>query len=257
MNGAQPLVSIITACFNARPTIGQAIDSVRSQTYQNIEYIIIDGGSSDGTVEIIKGNANAVSFFISEPDNGIADAWNKGLARAKGSIVGLLNADDALDPRAVETIVAGIGTDERVVTYGITKMFEHAMTDVVFEMKPQYNKERLEYGFGFMHTSCFTTRIVYDIVGGFDTRYRIAIDTDFLLRCIRAGIPFKPLCNVVYMRSGGLSDHRVIAARIEYYGQLLRYGYPPLRIGIAAVRFAYFELRRRVVRFLKHAIGKA
>ena len=87
-------VSIITVSLNSENTIAQTIESILSQTYNNIEYIIIDGNSSDGTVEIIKTYRNKISKFISEPDNGIYDAMNKGIAQATGDIVGILNSDD-------------------------------------------------------------------------------------------------------------------------------------------------------------------
>src|SRR5687768_15692501 len=96
-----PLVSIITIVFNGQKSIERAINSVLGQTYPNIEYIIIDGGSTDGTIDIIKKYQHKIAFWKSEPDNGIADAFNKGLSCAKGNIIGFVNADDWYNPDTI------------------------------------------------------------------------------------------------------------------------------------------------------------
>lgn len=101
----KPLISIITVVFNGEKYLQQTIDSVYNQTYKNIEYIIIDGGSTDGTLDIIKQNANKISKWISEPDNGLYDAMNKGSKMATGDLVGTINSDDWYELDAVETIV--------------------------------------------------------------------------------------------------------------------------------------------------------
>ncbi len=236
MNGGEstlpsepPLVSVITACYNAASSLEAAIRSVRNQTYPHIEHIVVDGGSKDGTVDIIRKHADGLASWVSEPDRGIADAWNKGLARAKGRIIGLLNADDLYHPQAVETAVAAAGTGRRII-YGITRFFDDNPDQIVAVEDRSFDSSLLEYGFGFMHTTCFVPRPVYDEVGGFDTRYRIAIDTDFLLRCHFLGIPFVRAENVTYMRTGGVSDRRRTQAYLEFLMQLYRQGHPRLRI---------------------------
>ena len=99
-------ISIITVVWNNKETIKDAIDSVLSQTYKNIEYIIVDGASSDGTVDIIKGYGDKITKFISEPDKGLYDAMNKGLSLATGDIVGILNSDDFyIDEFVIEKVV--------------------------------------------------------------------------------------------------------------------------------------------------------
>lgn len=100
-----PLVSIITVCKNAETTIEKTIQSVICQTYDNIEFIIIDGKSSDKTIEIINSYKEYITYFISESDKGIADAWNKGIKKSNGSFIQLLNADDSLDEKKIEASI--------------------------------------------------------------------------------------------------------------------------------------------------------
>jgi glycosyltransferase involved in cell wall biosynthesis len=227
---AQPLVSIITACYNAAGSIEASIRSVRSQTYPNIEHIVIDGGSKDGTADIIRKHADGLAYWISERDKGIADAWNKGLARAKGRIIGTLNADDIYDERAVEAAVAAFAGQDDCIVYGTTRFFRDDPAKTIAEIGLAFDPQVLEYGFGFVHTTCFVPRRIYGQVGEFDTRYRIAIDTDFLLRCHFRGIPFRQAGNVTYMRAGGLSQKRRTEAYLEFLQQLYRQGHPRLRL---------------------------
>ncbi|MCB0383237.1 MAG: glycosyltransferase, partial [Psychroserpens sp.] len=101
----EPLISIITVVFNGEKYLQQTIDSVTNQTYKNIEYIIIDGGSTDETLNIIKANESHIDFWISERDNGLYDAMNKGISKAKGELIGMINSDDWYELNAVETVV--------------------------------------------------------------------------------------------------------------------------------------------------------
>ena len=102
---SRPLISIITVCYNSENTIQKTIESITNQTYQNIEYIIIDGKSTDRTLEIINNNKGKISKIVSEKDNGIYDAFNKGLKLYTGDLVGFVNSDDILTPNAIEILV--------------------------------------------------------------------------------------------------------------------------------------------------------
>ena len=103
---ADPLITVVTVVLNGQKTIEQTIQSVRNQTYPNVEYIIIDGGSSDGTISIIERNKDCIDFWVSESDNGLYDAMNKGIGYARGELIGLLNSDDYYDPDAISRVVA-------------------------------------------------------------------------------------------------------------------------------------------------------
>jgi len=244
-------VTVITACRNARTTIGETIESVLQQTYPAVEYVVIDGGSTDGTLDVIRKHSARMSYWISEQDNGIAEAWNKGLAHSHGQIIGILNADDVYDAHAIEMVVAGLRPDERVLSYGTARFFSTSTQDVQLESKVAFRLSEVCDGFGFMHPTCFTTRRVYDEVGRFDTRYRLAMDTDFLLRCLRSGVEFRRLANVTYMRAGGLSERHMTAARLEYYRQLWRHGFPAGRIAVAAARFVRWRVRCRLAQLAR------
>jgi glycosyltransferase involved in cell wall biosynthesis len=238
-----PLVTIITACYNAAASLEAALRSVRAQTYPNIEHIVIDGGSKDATVDIIRRYQDGIAHWVSERDKGIADAWNKGLAKAKGRYIATLNADDVYDPGAVAAAVAAFAGEERCVVYGVTHYFESEPSRTVGVGKLVFNPSVLEYGFGFMHTTCFVPKRVYDEIGGFDLRYRIAIDTDWLLRCHYRGIPFRQGANVTHMRTGGLSHKRWTEAYLEYLRQLYRQGYP--RWKLLKALLVHFKLKLR------------
>jgi glycosyltransferase involved in cell wall biosynthesis len=188
-------------------------------------------------VDVIKRHADGIAYWTSEPDKGLADAWNKGLAKARGGIIGLLNADDLYHPDAVETACRSLREGELALTYGDAAMFtdDPSRPDSVF--RGDFKRDFLFNGFGFMHTTCFTTRRVYEEVGGFDTRYRIGVDTDFLLRCIRRGVEFRRIDSVTFMRSGGMSERRRSQAYGEFLAQLCRYGYSKPRIARAWLHY--------------------
>jgi glycosyltransferase involved in cell wall biosynthesis len=242
MPDGRPLFTIITACYNAAATLEGALRSLQAQTYRDFEHIVIDGGSKDGTVDVIRRHESGLAVWISEPDKGIADAWNKGLARARGGIIGMLNADDLYDPRALESIAAALRPAERALTYGITRWFDSDPAAAGAADAQDFLPEKLEHGFGFLHTTCFVPKAVYDEVGGFDARYRIAIDTDFLLRCHFRGIGFRKADNVTFMRTGGLSARRRTQAYDEFLDQLGRHGYPRWKVRRAWLRFRLMKL---------------
>lgn len=204
-------ISIITVCFNSSKTIRDTIESVLSQDHSDIEYIIIDGGSSDGTVEIISEYQSKIAKFVSEKDRGIYDAMNKGISLATGDVIGILNSDDIY-----------INSD---TVSELMQVMNHKNADCVFAdlivVDPQNMKRVLRYydsskfktskfRFGWMpaHPTFFVKRQVYEKVGMFSLKYQIAADYEMLIRILHvhqfkyAYLP-KP---VVKMRSGGTSS---------------------------------------------------
>src|SRR6185369_14725253 len=125
----KPLVSIITVAYNAYPFIEKTIQSVLSQTYSPIEYIIIDGGSTDYTVDIIKGYSNRIAYWSSEKDNGISEAFNKGLSKATGDIIGIINADDWYENDTVERVVYDFGNAD--ILYGDLQLLKKEKKDFI------------------------------------------------------------------------------------------------------------------------------
>lgn len=181
-----PLVSIITVCYNSAGTIERTIQSVVGQSYKNIEYIVIDGGSTDGTVEIIRRYASCISHWVSERDSGIYDAMNKGIRASQGELIGIINSDDWYEPDAVARIVEASDRNAEVDIFdGILRVYKGDA--------PQYLKgnyfENLENDMP-PHSTCFVRKRVYDSVGLFDQTYRSAADYDFLLKGKRRGVKF-------------------------------------------------------------------
>jgi glycosyltransferase involved in cell wall biosynthesis len=203
-------ISIITVVYNNSQTISGAIDSILDQDYPNIEHIIIDGASTDGTVAIIKAYGDRIAKFISEPDRGIYDAMNKGLKLATGDIVGILNSDDFY---ASSTIVSEIVQEFK------TKNVDLVFGDLVFVRPedltkvvrtyatPNFNPGKFAWGWMPPHPTCFLKKSVYERYGYFKTDYRIAADYEILTRFMaKYKITYSHIPKVlVKMRTGGLS----------------------------------------------------
>jgi acetyltransferase-like isoleucine patch superfamily enzyme/GT2 family glycosyltransferase len=219
-----PQFTIIIAARNAAATIEGTLASALEQTYPSVEILVVDGASTDGTVSMIERHAKHLTWWLSEPDRGIGDAWNKGLAKATGSLIVLLNADDELSPNYCATVAAAMDPSRPMVAYGDTILLDHTGR-TVRQWHGRYDPDQLARGFGFWHTSCVVTRAAYDVVGPFDTNLRIAVDTDWLLRAVRAGVPMVPHGASNYMRIGGTSTRRPLAARREYASLLRRHDF--------------------------------
>lgn len=197
------LVSIITVSYNAAKTIEQTIRSVINQTYDSIEYIIIDGGSTDGTVDIIKKYEDQITYWVSEPDKGIYDAMNKGIAHAKGDIIGIINSDDWYELDAVEQVVKHYKEGERVYYGGLKSYQENGTT---FVTPATDSLSRLKRGMVVNHPSMFVNREVYERYGAFSLDYRIAADWDFTLKVYMKGVPFVKIDKILAnFRLGGVS----------------------------------------------------
>ncbi len=244
-----PLVSVITITYNSEATIKDTIDSLLKQTYTNLEYIIVDGESYDKTIEIVNSykarieEKNIRFKFLSEKDNGIADAWNKGLKMAEGLIIGMLNSDDWYEDDAVECAVNCLDFNKPQLSYGICKRVDHDKK-LVEIIDKEFNPKRIYINFGFSFTTCFMTSKLVKEIGGYNTNYKIAIDTDFLLRCFKKKIKFIKCNNVTYMRLGGVSTKFEKLALIEYQKVLKNNGYNNFLIYL-------FGLLKRGVLFLK------
>jgi glycosyltransferase involved in cell wall biosynthesis len=178
----QPLLSIITVVLNGEKYIEQCINSVLEQDYNNIEYIIIDGGSTDKTIEIIK--KYKISRWTSEKDLGISDAFNKGISLAKGDIIGFINSDDWLELGIIAKIVSQFSNAE--IVYGKLRQFNKNLSYIV-----DADHHGLENKMSLNHPSVFVKTSVYKKYGGFDLDYKVAMDYEFLLRCYKNGVTFE------------------------------------------------------------------
>lgn len=179
-------VSIITVTYNSAKTLKNTLNSVANQTYKNIEHIIVDGASTDGTQAIAEAHRNQIAAYISEPDNGIYDAMNKGLKLATGDIIGLLNSDDVFaNNQVIETVVKHFEQEHCDVIYGdmIYKSSDPSDHTIYRYWKSNnFNADSLKFGWMPPHPTLYCTRKVYNEVGNYDTRFRICSDYDFALR---------------------------------------------------------------------------
>jgi len=179
-----PLVSIITATYNADKYLQSSIKSVVNQTYGNIEYIIIDGGSTDNTVQILKENDKYIDYWISEKDNGIYSAWNKGIEKSKGEWILFIGADDQLLPNCLETYVNYIIQNSQITYNYISSKVHRINPDGSSESvvgKPwQWSsfKKRMTTA----HPGSFHSRSLFSTYGLYDTNYKIVSDYEILLR---------------------------------------------------------------------------
>lgn len=232
------LVSIVTVCRNAESTIIDTLKSVLSQTWSNLEYIIVDGASEDKTVDIIKcylqlfNDRNINVSFVSEKDNGIADAWNKGLKKANGDFICILNADDWLAPDAITNAVFSLNNATNAISYGICvrvnsdKKCQH----VIWK---SFKSNRVFLSMGFSFTSCVVQKSVYEKIGYFNEEFKIALDVDFLLRALKNNINLVKGTQVVYMRDGGVSNKFFKRSRTEYVRALINNGFSPMKTYVA------------------------
>ncbi len=216
-------ISLITVVLNSCNYIERTIRSVSAQTYPDIEYIILDGSSTDGTIDIINQHLDQVDVFRSERDRGISDAWNKGLAIASGDVVGLLNAGDEYAPDAVSKAVEAIQAGADFV-YGDTEIVDD-QGQILLRSQGRFKLRFYSGSIGFFHPSCFGTKALYNRIGGFDPNLRYAMDVDWILRAHKSGAIISHSLATVKMVNGGISVVNQFSAYGEYLHSLKKNGY--------------------------------
>lgn len=188
MPAANPTATVITVAFNAVRTIERTINSVLSQTYAPLEYVIVDGGSNDGTVDVISRYAHRISKWVSEPDRGIADAFNKGVLLSTGAYIMFVNADDWIEPHHVARSVDLLEANPQAAfVYG--DLLHYSNGRPAFLCKGSHNYRRsFGYRMGKLnHPTMVCRRGLFSTVGAFDTSFRIAMDFDWLQRLHKLG----------------------------------------------------------------------
>ncbi len=209
-SGEKPLVSIITAVFNGEKFLEQTIASVLDQTYAPVEYILIDGGSTDGTLDIIRAYEDRIACWVSEPDRGVYDAWNKGVDRANGQWLAFVGSDDILDVDAVESYMDYIqqsGTPGPEFVSSKARLVDDNLRFIRTIGQPWEWKQFLKYN-NLAHVGSFHHQRLFDRFGRYDCRYQIAGDYEFLMRSgrhLKAAFMDR---ETVKMRSSGISNNR-------------------------------------------------
>ena len=220
--------SIITITYNSERYLEETIKSVLSQDCADFEYIIVDGGSTDGTLEIIQRYAGADERirWISGPDEGISDAFNKGLALASGEIIGIINSDDTYLPGTLAAVAEAYRFHPDCdVFHG--DMLRMQGDRVLFLLKPSDPERTIWRGMPVNHPATFITKRAYEKIGGYDPELKIAMDYDLVLRLHLNGCRFHYLeVTLARMRYGGESDEKFLAGRREVLLVSIRAGYP-------------------------------
>ena len=237
----EPLISIVTVVYNGERHIDQAIRSVLSQGYDNIEYIVVDGGSTDRTLDIIREHEDHIDWWVSETDEGIYDAMNKGIGLASGDLVGLLNSDDWYADGAIEEVAriyAGSDARNKVIAGKWNIVLDRL--GLVIEATPSL---RFHTGMPLCHQAMFVPMAVYSSVGLYDVGYRFSADLDMLLRLYTRHVPFEFSDKVlVHFRATGASD--------RYYRESVREASGIIRKQLPYSTYAAYRMIRWKFEFL-------
>lgn len=244
-------ISIITATYNAEICLENLIKSIIIQKTNEIEFIIIDGGSKDNTLNIIKKYENTIDTWISEPDNGIYDAWNKGLKVAKGDWIMFLGADDILLPDAIETYITDIRNIQRDELIISSKVRMVSLTEqeirIVGEKWNWYKHQKGKYSLA--HPGMLHKKALFSQFGFYDTNFKICADSEFLLR-VDKNIKGRFVDFItVNMQVGGMSDSykalyesfliRKKNKSLPYYINLIRLYYRCIRVTLSKIKKHY------------------
>ena len=209
-------ISIITITFNSVKTIARTIESILAQNYPDLEYIIIDGASTDGTLDIVNKYRDKITKIISEPDSGISDAFNKGLKLATGEIIGIINSDDWYEPDCLARVAKEFNDSQIDFLLGALRYW--GVDGRSFIVKPDRRYVRqIKYKMPHLnHPTAFFRKKVYEEIGGFNLQYKYAMDYDLFLRTFTAGKLAGFLDEVLAnMSFAGVSDRQSIGAYRE------------------------------------------
>jgi len=223
------LVSVITVVLNGEEHLRDAIDSVLAQTYPELEYIVVDGGSTDNTTAILREYGRGIDYWVSEPDAGIYDAMNKGIRLSRGALIGILNADDRYFPYAVERAVGALSNPQIGYCYGWMRLIDSKGNDcgLVKPVPRHLFGKRILRETLVPHPTMFVRRSVYESIGGFDSRLKLAGDFELIARIHAAGVAGMEIPEVLAeFRLEGASRSPVIIS--EMRSVALRRGLSPL-----------------------------
>jgi len=206
----RPLVSIITIVFNGEEHLEKTILSVANQNYDNIEYIIVDGGSTDGTLDIIRKYGDRIDYWLSESDRGISDAMNKGIEMSSGDIVGIIHSDDFYaDPTVLRRVAESFENSSQIkALYGIQDYIDPVSGKNLLTWGRDTDPSEIKKRMYIPHPTLFVRREVYNEIGLFRVDYKVAMDYEFALRLTKYTRPYFLNYKIACMRDMGTSGRQ-------------------------------------------------
>lgn len=240
-----PTISIITISKDARDVIEQAIASVIYNSYQHTEYIVVDGGSTDGSQSIIEKYLAHIHHYVSEQDKGISDAFNKGILMSSSDIIGFVSADDYLAPGALEAVAECFLANDRPDVIHGNVVYLELESGKKSVSRPDVSLKSAFVGQPVKHGATFVARAAYEKYGVFDTRYKCAMDYDLILRMIVRGARFVYIDQELeVLRTGGINQRHRELTRRESREISIRHGCSPLK----ANAYYYWKVAKDVAK---------
>ena len=244
-------ISIMTICFNSEKHIEEAILSVVNQNYKNKEYIIIDGGSTDGTLSIVRKYKDKIDYFISEPDKGISDAFNKGIKASTGDVVCICNSDDIMADNVLSEFAAYY--EEDVELYRLDEITRDFETGEEFKFSPTMYIPKIPFNIHLLHMGCYIKKAAFEKYGLYDLDFHYCMDLEWMRRAYYRGIKSKHVPLVCgYFRRGGASSSSEKKMRNERRQIVLRYGGNRLD----AVYYVFLEILKKYAKKALTLFGK-
>ncbi|MGN0552817.1 MAG: glycosyltransferase family 2 protein [Oscillospiraceae bacterium] len=247
-------ISMVTVTFNSERTLSDTLDSVLGQTHRPLEYIIVDGGSSDRTMEIVSSyksrfeSAGIEYRYHSEKDNGISDAFNKGIRQASGEIVGMINSDDMLEKGALDTVAEKYSPDTGVY-YGNCIIFNDNSSDKYIAV-PKFSMDEtlLRKRMPIYHPATFILKKTYDEYGLYDTELKYCMDREWMLRTYTQGVKFLYIDSVLaWYREGGTNQINHSKTLKENRLISVKYGMNPIEAGIRTVTTVIHDMLWKII----------
>jgi glycosyltransferase involved in cell wall biosynthesis len=240
----RPKVTLVTVTFNARPTLERTIASVQGQSFPSIEHVVVDGGSTDGTIELLRDRLRPSDYWVSEVDRGISDAFNKGVALAAGDYIQFVNADDWLSPEQVSVAVRGLEETGADFVFGDLIFYQDGRPSFLYLGEASYGAVIRRRMPALNHPTVLVRRTAFERIGLFDLRYRCAMDYDWFLRLHLAGGRGVHLPGLVgHMTHDGVSNIQYVRTICEVEAIAVAHGRTP---GLARTE-AIFRIAKTAV----------
>lgn len=244
-------ISIVTICYNSAATIEETIKSVLAQNYSNLDYVIIDGASTDSTMDIVNRYRSKLSVVVSEKDGGISDAFNKGISRASGEVICFINSDDVMLPGSLAAIAGAY--DGKHDIYCGNVLLENPATGFKCREVPSVKFPVVPLFCHVAHQGMFITQDAYNRFGVYDTKVRYPMDLEFLMRATRKGATFKHVdYDIACFRAGGATSTDIFKKKKDYFYIVRKNGGNVIQ----AYFFYYFLVMTQLVKRFLNMFGR-